>query len=286
MTDMSTGPYQQVLTEDDAGVAVVTLNRPDRMNAWTWRLGHELQHAIATFDERDDIRAIVVTGAGRAFCAGADLGEGADTFSGDGSVMGGRAALAEELPLPHNKQPFELNTPIIAAMNGPAVGVGMTTVMEYDIRLAAEDAKYGFVFNRRGVVPEINSQWLVPRLIGLSRGLDVLLTGRVFRGRDGAAWGLFSSAHPADQVLDAALELARDIAANVAPVSAAIVKRNVYRGIAEPDPAAAHRRENELFGWVTQQPDAREGPLAYVEKREPAWKLSKNEDFPEDLLES
>lgn len=276
--------YDEILTDDDGGVAVVTINRPDRMNAWTWRLARELQHALATYDDRDDIRAIVVTGAGRAFCAGADLGGGGDTFRGGRSGTGDARAANEALPLPHDKRPFELNTPVIAAMNGPAVGVGMTMVMEYDIRIAADDAKYGFVFNRRGVVPEVNSQWLVPRLIGLSRGLEILLTGRLFRGRDGAAWGLFSSAHPAERVLDAALEVARDIAVNVAPVSAALVKRNVWMGIGEPDPTTAHARENALFGWTARQLDAREGPVAFVERRDPEWKLRKNTDLPEDLL--
>jgi enoyl-CoA hydratase/carnithine racemase len=276
--------YEQILVEDDGSVGVVTINRPDRMNAWTYRLGRELQHALAALDARDEIRAIVVTGAGRAFCAGADLAGGGDTFQGGGSATGDHRAAAEQLPVAHDKHPFELNTPIIAAMNGPAVGVGMTMVMEYDIRIAAEDAKYGFVFNRRGVIPEINSQWLVPRLVGLSRGLEILLTGRLFRGHDGASWGLFSSAHPAEQVLDAALEVARDIAVNVAPVSAALVKRNVWLGIGEPSPAAAHARENTIFGWVAGQLDAREGPLAFVERRDPKWHLRKNTDLPEELL--
>ncbi len=281
---MREGPYQQILAEDDGTVAVLTINRPEQMNAWTWRVGRELAHAIAHYDARDEIRAIVVTGAGRAFCAGADLGAGGDTFQGGGSATGNRGEVAEELSLPHDKRPFELGTPIIAAMNGPAVGVGMTMVMEYDIRIAAEDARYGFVFNRRGVVPEVNSQWLVPRLIGLSRGLELLLTGRLFRGADGAAWGLFSAAHPAGEVLNAALDVARDIAVNVAPVSAAIVKRNVYLGAGEPDPEVAHARENELFGWTARQLDAREGPTAFVEKRDPAWKLRKHADFPEELF--
>jgi enoyl-CoA hydratase/carnithine racemase len=278
--------YEQIRAEEDGGVAVIRLDRPDRMNAWTYRMGRELHHAILHFDLRDDIRAIVVTGEGRAFCAGADLAGGADTFQqgSTGSATGSAGDAARQLPLPHNRPFHELNTPIIAAMNGPAVGIGMTMVMEYDIRIAAEDAKYGFVFNRRGVIPELNSQWLVPRLIGLSRGLDVLLTGRLFRGHEGAAWGLFSSAHPADQVLDAALEMAHDIATNVAPVSAAIVKRNVYRGMEVANRAAANEREERLFGWVAGKPDSMEGPLAYVERREPKWALGKNADTPDDLL--
>src|SRR5208282_5530204 len=152
--------YQVIRTEEDNGVGVITLNRPDRMNAWTWRMGMELRHAIAAYDARDELRAIVVTGAGRAFCAGADLESGADTFAGDRRDE--LRQLQEELRPATKKEPWEMNTPIIAAMNGSAVGVGMTMVMEYDIRIAAQDAKYGFVFNRRGVIPELGALWLVP----------------------------------------------------------------------------------------------------------------------------
>ncbi|HUR78266.1 MAG TPA: enoyl-CoA hydratase-related protein, partial [Acidimicrobiales bacterium] len=146
---------------------------------------------------------------------------------------------------------------------------------------ANAEAKYGFVFNRRGVVPEVNSQWLVPRMIGVSRAMELLLTGRTFLGAEGAAIGVFSSAHPANEVLSRALELARDIAVNVAPVSAAMVKRNIYKSLTEPDRDAAHRRENKLFGFAVSRPDSAEGAMAYVEKRDPDWKLKKNSDFPE-----
>ena len=272
--------YQQIRTEEDNGVGVITLDRPERMNAWTWRMGMELRHAIAAYEVRDEIRAVVVTGAGRAFCAGADLESGADTFAGDRRDE--LRQLQDELRPATDKEPWEMNTPIIAAMNGAAVGVGMTMVMEYDIRIAAEDAKYGFVFNRRGVIPELGSLWLLPRLVGASRGLDLLLTGRLFRGREGADMGVFSSAVPAADVLPRALEMARDIAANVAPVSAAIVKRFVYACLEQPDRAAARRKGDALFGWAARQPDAMEGPVAFVQKRAPKWKLAKNRDFPDE----
>ncbi|HEX6395382.1 MAG TPA: enoyl-CoA hydratase-related protein [Acidimicrobiales bacterium] len=272
--------YETILTEDKDGVATITLNRPDRLNAYTARLGLELRHAIVSFDHREDIRAIVVTGAGRAFCAGADLESGADTFSGR-SVTGGSATELET----DDKRPYwEMNTPIIAAINGPAVGVGLTMPMEWDIRIAAEDAKLGFVFNRRGVMPELASNWIVPRIVGVSRGLELLMTGKIIRGREAAAMGLVSAAVPAEQVLSTSLDLAHDIATNVAPVSAAIVKRLVYANLAEPDRRAAQQREGRLFSWTTQQPDSREGPLAFVEKRDPQWKLSKNADFPKELF--
>jgi enoyl-CoA hydratase/carnithine racemase len=272
--------YETILTEDKDGVATITLNRPHRLNAYTARLGLELRHAIVSFDHREDIRAIVVTGAGRAFCAGADLESGADTFSGR-SVTGGSPTELET----NDKRPYwEMNTPIIAAINGPAVGVGLTMPMEWDIRIAAEDAKLGFVFNRRGVMPELASNWIVPRIVGVSRGLELLMTGKIIRGREAASMGLVSAAVPAEEVLSTSLDLAHDLATNVAPVSAAIVKRLVYANLAEPDRRAAQQREGRLFAWTTQQPDSREGPLAFVEKRAPQWKLSKNADFPEDLF--
>ena len=272
--------YETILTEDKDGVATITFNRPDRLNAYIALLGLELRHAIVNFDHREDIRAIVVTGAGRAFCAGADLESGADTFGGQ-AVMGGTPSALETSD---NRPYWEMNTPIIAAINGPAVGIGLTMPMEWDIRIAAEDAKLGFVFTRRGVMPELASNWIVPRMVGLSRGLELLMTGQIITGREAAAIGLVSKALPAGEVLPAALELARDIATNVAPVSAAIVKRLIYANLGEDDRRAAHQRESRLFNWTTKQPDAREGPVSFVEKRAPQWKLSKNADFPEELF--
>ncbi|HEX5268262.1 MAG TPA: enoyl-CoA hydratase-related protein [Acidimicrobiales bacterium] len=280
--------YQTILTEDKDGVATVTFNRPDRMNAYTARLGLEVRHAIVTFDRREDVRAIVVTGAGRAFCAGADLAAGADTFSGGGGggsrggVMTDRSA--DELRIDDRREYWEMNTPIIAAINGHAIGVGLTMPMQWDIRVAAEEAKLAFAFSRRGVIPELSANWIVPRIVGVSRGLELLMTGRTFSGREAAEMGLVSEALPADQVLARALDLARDIAENVAPVSAGIVKRLVYSNLAEPDRPAAQRREGALFGWTTGQPDSREGPMAFLEKRSPQWRLSKNADFPEEVF--
>ncbi|HET6811651.1 MAG TPA: enoyl-CoA hydratase-related protein [Acidimicrobiales bacterium] len=275
--------YETILTEDKDGVATVTFNRPERMNAYNARLGLEVRHAIVGFDRREDIRAIVVTGAGRAFCSGADLAAGADTFSsGDGSGRADRTA--DELRVDDRRAYWEMNTPIIAAINGHAIGVGLTMPMEWDIRIAAEDAKLAFAFSRRGVIPELSANWIVPRVVGVSRGLELLMTGRTISGREAAEFGLVSEALPADRVLARALELARDIAENVAPVSAGIVKRLVYSNLAEPDRRTAQRRESALFGWTTRQPDSREGPMAFLEKRAPQWRLSKNADFPEDVF--
>lgn len=273
--------YETILTGEQDGVATVTLNRPERLNAYTARLGLELRHAIMAFDRSGDIRAIVVTGAGRAFCAGADLASGDDTFGGP---VGDRPP--EGLEIDDDREYWELNTPVIAAINGAAVGVGLTLPMQWDIRIAAEDAKLGFVFNRRGVIPELGSNWIVPRIVGVSRGLELLLTGKIITGRQAAEMGLVSAAVPAEQVLAVSVGLARDIADNVAPVSAAIVKRLVYANLAEADRRVAQQREHRLFSWASQQADAREGPMAFLEKRSPRWKLSKNSDFPEAEFEA
>jgi enoyl-CoA hydratase/carnithine racemase len=223
-----------------------------------------------------------VTGKGRAFCAGADLnaGGGGDTFSGRG--LGDPRQLAKRLGGPR-KPASKLSTPIIAAINGPAVGAGLTMPMEYDIRFVAEDAKLGFVFNRRGIMPDADLLWYLPKLIGLSRALDLLLTGRFFDGKEAVDWGLASRAYPKEEVLPQAIEAARDIATNTGPVSAAITKLLAYRFLNETERAEALRFQSELFAWTGRQPDAKEGIMAFLEKRDPEWKLSKTRDLPKQL---
>nr|MDT0664733.1 enoyl-CoA hydratase-related protein [Micromonospora sp. DSM 115978] len=201
--------YETILTDSSDGIGVVTLNRPDRLNAWTFTMGVEIRQAIAAFDARDDIRVVVVTNAGRAFCVGADLD----------------AKPSSETPVIEMPKPFwEMITPIIAALRGASVGAGMTIAMQWDFRVVTENAKYGFVFNRRGLLPELAATWLLPRLIGLANATDLLLTGRIITGAEAASLGLVNCAVPAESVLDRAMEIARDIATNVAPVSAALTK--------------------------------------------------------------
>lgn len=277
--------YETVLVSEDAGVVTITLNRPDKMNALNWRLGLELRHAIAGADERDEVRAIVVTGKGKAFCAGQDLSSGSDAFrGGDTPDREERKRVTEALTIEGGKHYWQMNTPIIAAINGAAVGAGITIPMQWDIMIAAEDAKIGFVFNRRGVMPELNAPFIIPRLVGLHRGLQLLLTGEIVTGAEAAEMGLVSEAVPKEKVLERAQEIARDIATNVAPVSAALVKRLVYLGAEQTDPADAQRLNHRAFGWTARQPDAMEGPKSFIEKREPEWQLKKNTDFPEDLF--
>lgn len=272
--------YEQIIVEREGAVALITLNRPDRMNAWTWTMSAELGRAFGELDEDDSCRAIVVTGAGRAFCAGADLGGGGGTFSGESGAIGSRddaTAARRSKPSP------ALNTPIIGAINGAAVGAGLTMPIEWDLRVAAEDAKLGFVFNRRGIMPDADLLWLVPRLIGTTAAMDLLLTGRIFTGREAFELGLVNRCVPQAEVVDTAMDLARDIAVNTGPVSAAITKRVLWEFLTEPDRRAAAKRQSRLFGWTGQQPDAKEGVMAFLEKRAPEWKLSKSRDYPEDL---
>ncbi|MQA86979.1 MAG: enoyl-CoA hydratase [Streptosporangiales bacterium] len=259
------------------GVVTIWLNRPDRRNAFNQAMRIELYQAFDGFERDDAVRAIVVTGSGRYFSAGADLERGGSTFSGP---RDDEARRQEEEARARQFQPWRMRTPIIAALNGPAVGLGITLPLQWDIRYAAEDAKYGLVFNRRGVIPEANSLWLLPRLVGLSRSFELLLSGRLFTGREAAEIGLVSRALPADDVLPAAQELARDIAANTSPVSVAVTKALAYRFLTEPDRDAAHEMEWATFRWMGRQLDAAEGVTSFLEKRPPQWKLSKTNDFP------
>ncbi len=269
--------FDTLIYQTDGPVAVVTLNRPDRMNAWNAAMAADLSAAMTRANEDDGVRAVVLTGAGRAFCAGADLERGGDTFSnrdrGRRGGEGGGAARAV--------YPFMIGKPVIAAINGAAVGVGMTYPMLCDQRIVAEDAKLGFVFTRRGMMPELGAHVLVQRVAGFSRAADLLMSGRIFLGREAAALGLASEALPRERVLERALEVAREYRL-AAPVSVAVTKRLLWEGL-DTGFAAMQKRENALFAWLGNQPDAREGIVSFVEKREPAWSMSASKDLPEAL---
>ena len=248
--------YETVLYDVRDGVATVTLNRPEKLNAWTTLLGAELGDAMATADEDDTVRAVVVTGAGRAFCAGADL---------SGGGFGGGSA-----PKLRTCWPYQVRKPVIAAINGHAVGVGLTYPMTCDVRYVAADAKLAFAFVRRGALPELSSHAIVPRVAGFAVAAELLLSGRTFSGTEAAELGLVTKALPGDEVLPAALALAADIAANTAPVSVAVAKRLLWDGM-DKSVAEMSGLENRLFPKVTGLPDAREGIAAFVEKRTPVW---------------
>jgi len=266
--------YETILVSVEDRVATITLNRPERMNAWTGQLASEVSSALRAANDDDGVRAIVITGAGRAFCAGADLGGGGGTFAG----REGRTAPAQPQILP-----YEIDKPVIAAINGAAVGVGITYPMMCDVRIVAEDAKIQFAFVRRGVIPELASHVIVARVAGLSNAADLLLSGRMILGSEAAAMGLATEALPREQVLPRALERAKDIARNTAPVSVAIAKRLLWEGLTSSVPQM-REREGKLFTWAGNQPDSKEGVLSFLEKRPPEWKLSASRDTPRDLM--
>jgi enoyl-CoA hydratase/carnithine racemase len=271
--------YETILFDVDDRIATVTLNRPERMNAWNDTMAAELRDAMARCDADDGIRAVVLTGAGRAFCAGADLGAGGETFGGRRAE--GREAL-RELARRHQGYagpfPWQIRKPVFAAINGHAIGVGITYPMTCDVRIVAEDAKIQFAFVRRGVIPELWSHLFVARVAGLSNAADLLLTGRTIRGREMAELGLASAALPADRVLPATRERAREVLA-AAPVSVALSKRLLWQALAA-SPAEIGAQEARLFAWAGSQLDAREGVLSFLEKRLPEWKLSVERDAP------
>jgi enoyl-CoA hydratase/carnithine racemase len=252
---------EPVAVEIADGVAVVTLNRPDKLNAFTGLMGAELGEAYASCDADDEVRAVVVTGAERAFCAGADLAPGGETFAAPGN---------EFTASPVDPPAWEVRKPVLAAINGHAIGIGLTLAMQCDLRLVAEDAKLGFVHVRRGVLPDAHAHWTVPHAVGFARAADLLLTGRTFSGHEAAELGLATRALPADEVLPATLAVARDIAVNTAPLSVALSKRLLW---ASPtlDRDKIGRLETEYHRMVMGTPDAREGVLAWLERRAPKW---------------
>jgi enoyl-CoA hydratase/carnithine racemase len=262
--------YEQIIYAVADGVATVTLNRPEKLNAMTAQMGAEMDDAMAEADEDDAVRAVVVTGAGRGFCAGADLGSGGRFAAGWGTVEG---QLRRKLPM-------EVRKPVIAAINGPAVGAGLTWPMQADIRYVAEDAKLAFAFVRRGVLPELASHVIVARVAGLSNAAELLMSGRTFSGREAVDYGIATRAFPADQVLPEALALAADIATNAAPLSVAISKRLLWEGIGV-DLAALRRQEGKLLDFTTSMPDSKEGTMAFLEKRAPVWTGRVSADLPD-----
>jgi len=256
--------FEQITAEAADGVLTITLNRPERLNAWTGQMGRELIEAFDRADDDDDIRAIIVTGAGRGFCAGADLAGGGETFDyrthefdGPARDNGGEFTL----------RVFRCTKPVIAAINGPAVGVGATMTLPMDIRLAADDARMGFVFARRGIIPEACSSWFLPRVVGISRAMEWVSTGRVFSAQEGLEGGLLRSLHPGAELLDAARALAREIAENTAPVSVAVARQLMWRMLGAEHPMVAHRADSRGMVARGQSADAVEGVTAFLEKR-------------------
>jgi enoyl-CoA hydratase/carnithine racemase len=266
--------YEQIRFAVAEQVATVTLNRPERRNAWTRRMGIELRDALRQADQRDDVRAVVVTGAGRDFCVGADLEGGGTVFDAARAADGERA---ERLSL----AAWDVRKPVIAALNGAVAGVGATLPLQWDIRIAGESTRITFVFVKRGLVPEAASTWLLPRLVGMSRAADLLLTGRLVGAREALDMGLVSRVVPDAELLASAQALAREIAEQTGPVAVALTKRLLWHMAGEADPAAAERLDAQVFGWATQSPDAKEGIRAFLEKRPARWTMKPGADLPD-----
>ncbi|MCX4095742.1 enoyl-CoA hydratase-related protein [Nocardia sp. alder85J] len=269
------GVVDGISVERAAHVATVWLDRPDRGNGFVSAMQVELHRRLAELDDDEDVRAIVVTGRGRFFSTGADMEPGGSNFAFDEEqTRAARAMMAART------RPWELRTPIIGALNGPAVGLGLTFALQWDIRVVNESAKYGFVFTRRGLIPEQNSLWLLPRLVGAAKATELLLTGRLFRGDEAQRMGLATQALPGEQVLPAALGIATEIATECSPAAVGLTKRLIYQMLAETDREAAFRREWEIFRWTGRQPDSAEGVAAFLEKRKPEFPSGKDVSAP------
>ena len=259
------GMPEQIITEVEDGVLTITLNRPDRLNAWTATMASELIDAFDQADADDDVRVIIVTGAGRGFCAGADLESGGETF--DARARGTAEGEHRDNGGQFTLRIFESTKPVIAAVNGPAVGVGVTMTLPMDIRLASENARFGFVFVRRGIVPEAASSWFLPRAVGINQAMEWVATGRVFSAQEALEGGLVRSIHPPDELLGAARELAREIVENTAPVSVALARRMMWTMLGAEHPMVAHRTDSRAMVSRGQSADVVEGVTSFLEKR-------------------
>jgi enoyl-CoA hydratase/carnithine racemase len=235
-------------------------------------MGGEIQDAYRHCVADDDVRAVVLTGGGRAFCSGAD-------FSGGSAVFGAPSDTSAFNANPFRYAAWQVRKPVIAAINGPAVGLGLTMTLHCDLRIVARDAKLGIVQNRRGVMPDLDSHWTLPRIVGFARAAEILLTGKMFTGADAERWGLANEALDAADVLARAHEIAHDIATNVAPVSVAVSKYLLWHD-PQPDHAAVNDLETRLHLHLMGRPDAHEGVMAFLERRPPQWQLRVSTDWP------
>ncbi len=259
-------------------IATITLDRPRQLNAFTTAMSTELIEAFDTCDRDDSIRAVIITGAGRAFCAGADLSAGAETFvAGDQDAAESFRDTGGEVVL----RIYESRKPVIAAVNGPAVGVGITMTLAADFRIAVDDARIGFVFNRRGIVPESCSSWFLPRLVPMQTALEWVYSGRLVDAGEALDAGLFSALYPADTLLDEARALARRVTEHSAPVSVALSRQMLWRNLGADHPMIAHRIESRGIYHRGASADAREGVTAFLEKRPARFPDSVDRDLPD-----
>lgn len=277
--------FKQITYEVANRIATITLNRPDKLNAFTSRMVHEMLGAFDEADADDDVRAVIITGAGRGFCAGADMSSGADTFE---KTSG--ADMADDDPSGLKNRDgggivslriFNSLKPVIGAINGPAVGVGSTMLLPMDIRLASMTARFGFVFTQRGIVPEAASSWFLPRVVGISTALEWCLSGRVFEADEALARGLVRSLHEPEDLIPAARTIAAQIAENTSAVSVTMARHQLWRMLGESHPMAAHRVESKAVPQLGAGADAVEGVTSFFEKRPPNFTMGPSRDMPD-----
>jgi enoyl-CoA hydratase/carnithine racemase len=280
--------YTEIEYAVQDGIATITLDRPERMNAFTWTMRNELLDAFDRIDADDDVRVVVVTGAGKAFCAGADLGRGGSTFDKAASqdMFAGPEDVLEDGTPRDGGGTVALRIasclkPVIGAFNGAAVGVGVTMTLPMDVRLASEKAKFGLVFARRGIVTEAASSWFLPRLVGISQAMEWVATGRIFGAREALDGGLVSRVHAPDELLPAAYALAREIADNTSAVSVAAIRRLMWSGLSSSTPWDAHRADSRLMAAMGGAPDAAEGVTSFLEKRPAEFTMRVSKDLPD-----
>ncbi|MEM7018024.1 MAG: crotonase/enoyl-CoA hydratase family protein [Pseudomonadota bacterium] len=270
--------YEQITYEVEDNILTLTLNRPEKLNAFTKQMNAEMVDAFDRADADDDIRAIIVTGAGRGFCAGADLSKGGSTF--DHSVnpeneehRDGGGLLTLRI--------FELKKPIIAAVNGPAVGVGATMQLAMDIRIASDNARFGFVFARRGIVMEACSSWFLPRIVGISQALDWAYSGRVFSAQEAHERGLIRDLYSQDELLPAARKIAREIADNTSAISVTMMRHMMWKLLGADHPMEAHKIDSRAIHSMGATADAKEGVNSFIEKRPPSFPGKPSQDMPD-----
>jgi enoyl-CoA hydratase/carnithine racemase len=274
--------YSEILYDLADGIATITLHRPDKMNAFTGTMMNELIDAFDRTDADDDVRAVIITGAGdRAFCAGADLSAGGQTFSKGGSDVLTDAGVPRDGGGMVSLRIFNSKKPVIGAFNGAAVGVGVTMTLPMDIRIASTTARFGFVFARRGIVPEAASSWFLPRIVGISQALEWSFSGRVFDADEALAGGLVRSLHEPDDLLPAARAIAADIVEHAAPVSVALTRQMMWRMLGADHPMRAHSADSRAILERGRSADTREGVTSFLEKRPAHYTDRVSTDLPD-----
>ena len=273
--------FQDILYEVSEGIATITLNRPDKLNAFTGRMMYEIIFALDLTDADDDVKVVIFTGAGRAYCAGADLSSGGETFAKGGSDVQTKQGVPRDGGGLVSLRIFNSKKPVIGVINGPAVGVGVTMTLPMDFRLASDTAKFGFVFAKRGIVPEACSSYFLPRLVGISQATEWVYTGRVFGADEALSGGLVRSVHSGDDLMKTAREIAREIADNTAPVSVAMSRRMLWQMLGASHPMEAHRADSRGIMERGRSADSKEGVVSFLEKRPAVYPDKVSEGLPD-----